>query len=155
MVVGIEITIIAIVYVMFSVYVQRRLIDMKHMQEVQETIKQKSKELNEMSKNKASQEVLLAKQKEITSLLSKSMSSQLKPMFVVLPIFFVVYYLVFPAVFTTNPSITVPVLALTLNYKSYFIMVAFVVGLALSLGLMLRDRIRFAKEKKQAEQSQQ
>ncbi|MDE1855101.1 MAG: DUF106 domain-containing protein [Candidatus Micrarchaeota archaeon] len=155
MVVGIEITVIAIVYVMFSVYVQRRLIDMKHMQEVQETIKQKSKELNEMSKNKASQEVLLAKQKEITSLLSKSMSSQLKPMFVVLPIFFVVYYLVFPAVFTTNPNITVPILAWTLNYKSYFIMVAFVVGLALSMGLMLRDRIRFAKEKKQAETIQQ
>lgn len=155
MVVGIEITAIAIIYVLFSVYVQRRLVDMKHMQEVQETIKAKSKELNEMTKSKVSNDVLMAKQKEITTLLGQSMRSQLKPMFVILPIFFVVYYLVFPAVFTTNPNVTVPILAWTLNYKSYFIGVAFIVGIILSFGLMFRDRIRLAKEKKQAEVTQQ
>lgn len=151
MAVGIEITMVALVYVVFSVVVQRKLVDMKRMQEVQEIIKGKSKELNELSKNKASQDVLMAKQKEITSLLGQSMKSQLKPMFVVLPIFFVVYYLVFPAVFTTNPSVTVPIISMTLNYKSYFIAVAFVAGIILSMALMLRDRMRLAKEKKAAE----
>ncbi len=155
MVVGIEITAIAIIYVVFSVSAQRKLVDMKHMQEVQETIKQKSKELNEMVKAKADQEKLALKQKEITTLLGQSMRSQLKPMFVVLPIFFVVYYLVFPAVFTTNPNITVPVLSMTLNYRTYFIAVAFVAGLLLSGALMLRDRMRLAKEKQQAEATQQ
>jgi uncharacterized membrane protein (DUF106 family) len=151
MVVGIEITVIAIVYVAFSVSIQRKLVDMRKMQEVQETIKQKSKELNELSKNKASQDVLMAKQKEITSLLGQSMRSQLKPMIVVLPIFFVVYYLIFPAVFTTNPSITLPLLAWTLNYRSYFVMVAFVAGMIISFGLMFLDRVRLSRDRRAAE----
>ncbi len=155
MVVGIEITVIAVVYVLFSVFTQRKLIDMKRMQEVQEVIKAKSKELNDMAKQRVSQEVLMAKQKEITTLLGQSMKSQLKPMFVVLPIFFVMYYLVFPAVFVTNPNVTVPIISMTMNYKSYFILVAFVLGLLLTGVLMLRDRMRLAKEKKQAESAEQ
>ena len=153
--VGIELTIIAIAYVLFSVSIQRKLIDMKHMREVQEIIKAKSKELNDMAKQKVSQEVLMAKQKEITTLLGQSMKSQLKPMFVVLPIFFVVYYLVFPAVFATNPNVTVPIISMTMNYKSYFILVAFILGLLLTVALMLRDRMRLAKEKRQAESAEQ
>jgi uncharacterized membrane protein (DUF106 family) len=155
MVVGIEITVIAVVYVLFSVFVQRKLIDMRRMREVQETIKAKSKELNDMVKQKASQEIMMAKQKEITSLLGQSMRSQLKPMFVVLPIFFVMYYLIFPAVFATNPNVTVPILSMTVNYKTYFIALAFVLGLIMTAVLMLRDRMRLAKEKKQAESAQQ
>ncbi|MCL5239619.1 MAG: EMC3/TMCO1 family protein [Candidatus Marsarchaeota archaeon] len=155
MVLGIELTIIAVIYVFFSVGVQRKLVDMKHMQEVQEVIKQKSKELNEMAKNKESQEKLMAKQKEVTSLLGQSMRSQLKPMFVVLPIFFVVYYLVFPAVFPSTLKVTVPLISVTLGYQTYFIAVAFVLGLALSGGLMLRDRLRLAKEKRLAAEVQQ
>ena len=151
MVVGIELTVFAIVYVLFSVGVQRKLVDMRAMQEVQEVIKAKSKELNDMSKSGASQEKLAEKQKEITSLLGQSMKSQLKPMIVVLPIFFVVYYLIFPAVFTTNPNITLPLLGWSINYKTYFIAVAFVAGMALSLGLMLNDKLRIAKDKKMAE----
>jgi len=151
MAVGIEITVIAVAYVVFSVAIQRKLVDMRKMREVQETIKQKSKELNELSKNKASQDVLMAKQKEITSLLGQSMRSQLKPMMVLLPTFFIVYYLVFPAVFTTNPDITLPLLAWTLNYRSYFVMVAFVAGMIISFGLMFLDRIRLSRDRKASE----
>ncbi|MDE1874182.1 MAG: DUF106 domain-containing protein [Candidatus Micrarchaeota archaeon] len=155
MVLGIEITVIALAYVVFSVFVQRKLVDMRKMQETQDVIKQKSKELNELSKSGASQEKLAEKQKEITSMLGQSMRSQLKPMFVVLPIFFVVYYLVFPAVFPSSLQITVPFISMTLGYQTYFIAVAFVGGMVLSFGLMFRDRIRLAREKKQAEAAQQ
>lgn len=154
MVLGIEITVIAIVYVLFSVFVQRKLVDMKHMQEVQDTIKQKSKELNEMVKAKAAQEQLALKQKEITSMLGQSMRSQFKPMFVVLPVFFVLYYLVFPAVFPSSLKITVPFVSWTLGYQTYFIAVAFIAGMILSFGLMARDRARIAREKRQRAQAE-
>lgn len=154
MVVGIEITVIAIVYVAFSVFIQRKLVNMKRTYEVQEIIKAKSKELNELSKNKASQEALLAKQKEITSLLGESMKSQFKPMFVILPLFFIMYYWAFPIVFASNPSVTIPLLGMSLNYKSYFILVAFILGFIFSIGLMINDRIKMAKSKKQTEAAQ-
>ncbi len=147
MVVGIEVTIAAAIYVLFSVGMQRKLVDMKGMAAKQNIIKEKSKELNELVKNKASQEMLSAKQKEITSLLGESMKSQMKPMFVILPVFFVFYYLVFPSIFPTNPNVSI--LSFTLNYKSYFVAVAFVLGLVLSGGLMINDRLKLAKEKKQ------
>ncbi len=147
MVIGIEVTIAAVVYVLFSVSVQRKLVNTKEVMVKQNVIKEKSKELNELVKSKASQEAMMAKQKEITSLLGESMRSQLKPMFVILPIFFLFYYLVFPAVFPTNPNIHF--LSMTLNYKSYFVLVAFVAGIVVSGVLMLNDRIKIAKEKKQ------
>ena len=147
--IGIEVTILALVYVAFSVTTQRKLVNPKRTFEIQREIQVKTKELNEMVKNKASQDLLAKKQKEITGMLSESMRSQMKPMFVILPIFFVLFYLVFPAVFASNPNVTVPVLSMTFNYKTYFIIVSFVLGFALSTSLMIYDRVRLSKGKKQ------
>lgn len=146
-VVGIEMTVLAVVYVAFSVFVQRKLVNMKRLYETQNIIKEKSKELNELAKNKADSQLMLAKQKEITSLLSESMKSQFKPMFVILPVFIVVYYLIFPAVYPSDPNVTL--LSMTFNYRYYFIIVAFVLGLLFSVALMINDRLKMAKEKSQ------
>jgi uncharacterized membrane protein (DUF106 family) len=148
-VVGIEMTVLAVVYVAFSIFVQRKLVNMKRLYETQNLIQVKSKELNELAKNKADSEVMLAKQKEITTLLSQSMKSQFKPMFVILPIFVVVYYLIFPVAYPSNPNVTL--LSYTLNYRNYFIVVAFVLGLLFSIGLMINDRLKMSREKKAAQ----
>jgi uncharacterized membrane protein (DUF106 family) len=141
--IGIEITLIALVYVIFSISMQRKLTNPKRTYEIQDAIKQKSKELSELSKNRASQEQLMAKQKEVTALLSESMRSQLKPMFVILPVFFIMYYVLFPAAFPSNSTVTL--ISVKFNYKTYFIVLAFVFGLALSVIMMLRDKAKMKK----------
>lgn len=145
---AIEITILAVAYVGFSVTTQRKLTNPKRTFEIQQEIKKKTTELNEMVKAKASQEQLAKKQKEVTGLLSESMRSQMKPMFVILPIFLVIFYLVFPAVFSTNPNVTV--LSMNVNYKTYFIAVSFVLGLVLSMSFMLYDKIKLGAKKQEA-----
>lgn len=142
--IGILITLAAVAYVLLSVFLQRKLVNMRRVSEVQEIIKKKTKELTDMSKGGADQAALSAKQKEITSLLSESMRSQLKPMFVVLPLFLLLYYLVLPAVFP--PPLNVSVFSMTLDYRAYFIMVSFILGFVLSTALMVRDRSRAKKQ---------
>jgi len=122
---------------------QRKLTNPRRNCEIQQQIKDKTKELNEMSKNKASNEQLATKQKEVTALLSESMRSQFKPMLVMLPVFFLVYYLVLPSIFPSDLMITV--LSSSFDYKTYFIIVSFVFGFALSMGMMAYDKKRLAK----------
>ncbi len=137
------ITLVAVAYVLVSVFLQRRLVNMKRVYEVQDLIKKKTNELTELGKGGADQAAMAAKQKEITGLLSESMKSQLKPMFVVLPLFLVLYYLVMPVFFASTLSVSL--FSITLNYRSYFILVSFVLGFALSTSLMLRDRMMAKK----------
>jgi uncharacterized membrane protein (DUF106 family) len=146
---GIEITIIGVLYSIFAIAVQRKLIDTKRLYEMQDVIKAKSKELNDLVKNKASEETLALKQKEITGLLGESMRSSFKPMFVILPIFLVIYYLIFPVVFPTKASITVPVISMTFSFNTYFIIITFVSGMVLSMALMAYDKSKIAKAKSQ------
>lgn len=140
---GIEVTVVAVAYVVLSVILQRKLANPRRTYEVQDIIKKKTNELTELSKNKADQAVLAAKQKEITGLLSESMKSSMKPMFVVLPIFLVLYYLVFPNVF--SPTLTVQLFSWNLGYKTYFVVIAFVLGFVISTSLMVYDKAKMKK----------
>ncbi len=144
---GIELAVIAVVYVVFSMFLQRKLVNMKNMRHVQDQIKMKSKELNDMAKNQARKEELDAKQKEVTQLLGQSMKSSFKPMIVVLPVFFILYYLLLPAVFPSSLTFTIPVLS-TVSYRTYFIVIAFICGIIASAVVMVWDRMQMAKEKR-------
>lgn len=139
-----EITILAMAYVVFSVTMQRKLTNPKRTFEIQQEIKKKTNELNEMVKAKASQDQLAKKQKEVTGLLSESMRSSMKPMFVILPIFFIMFYLVFPAVIPASTQVNV--FAMKFDYKTYFIIVSFIVGFVLSMSFMLYDKVRLGKK---------
>ncbi len=141
---GIEVTLVAVAYVLISISLQRKLANPRRTYEVQDIIKKKTKELTELSKNSATQAQMAAKQKEITGLLSESMKSQLKPMFVVLPLFLVLYYLVFPSIFPA--TLTVSLLSMNLGYKTYFIAIAFVLGFVISMSLMAYDKAKMKKE---------
>jgi len=149
---GIEVTIIAVVYVIASALMQRRLVNPRRTYEIQDAIKKKTNELSELSKNKADPAALAAKQKEITGLLSESMRSSLKPMFVILPVFLVIYYLVFPAIFA--PDLTVSLFSMDLNYKTYFIVIAFVLGFVLSMTMMVYDKAKLRKIQQAAAQEE-
>ena len=139
------ITLVAVAYVLVSVFLQRRLVNMKRVYEVQDLIKKKTNELTELGKGGADQAAMAAKQKEITGLLSESMKSQLKPMFVVLPLFLVLYYLVFPNFFSA--AATVSLFSMTLSYKTYFVAISFVVGLVISTSMMVLDKAKMKKER--------
>lgn len=141
--IGIEVTLIATVYIAFSVLAQRKLVNRKRMYEVQSSLKAKSNELTEMSKRGADKESMAAKQKEITSLLSESMSSQFKPMLAILPVFFLLYYLALPSLFPASATVTL--FSMTFNYKSYFIMVAFVLGFVVSMAVMAYDSFKMKR----------
>lgn len=140
--IAVELGIGALLYILLSLLLQRKFGNPMRLAEIQTIMNKKYKELTELSKT-ADQALLSAKQKEITPLMSEMMKIQYKPMFVVMPVFLVIYYLILPALFPTSP--TVQLLSFTLSYKNYFIAVSFVAGLALSLCVSAYDKARVAK----------
>jgi len=138
------IVLIAVLYTLFSFVIQRKMANMKKVYEMQETIKQKSKELSDMVKNGAKNEELMLKQREVMSLASESMINQMKPMIIILPLFLVVYYWLLPAIFPTHPTIVID--GAKFAYNTFFIIVVFIVGLILSVSVMLIDRSKRKKE---------
>jgi len=138
------IVLIAVLYTLFSFVIQRKMVNMKKVYEMQETIKQKSKELSDMVKNGAKNEELMLKQREVMSLASKSMINQMKPMIIILPLFLVVYYWLLPSIFPTHPAVIID--GLKIAYNNFFIIVVFFFGLILSFSVMLIDRNKRKKE---------
>ena len=149
---GIEVTLVAVAYVLLSIGLQRRLANPRKTYEAQDRIKKMTTELTELTKNKADQALLSAKQKEITKVLGESMRSQMKPMFVILPLFLALYYLIFPAIFPSSFNVTL--FSTTLSYKTYFIVVAFVLGLIVSTSMMAYDKAQMKKAARAAQQQE-
>lgn len=142
---------IAIVYTIFSVVLQRKLVKMERVYEIQEVMKQKTKELTDLSKNKADMNELKAKQAEIMKLTSESMKNQIKPMIVIFPIFIVVYYLLLPMLIPvlgiTASDTIASIFSIKLNYRSLFILVLFISGFITSFGLMAVDKAKRKRAK--------
>lgn len=138
------IVLIAILYTLSSFAIQRKMANMKKVYEMQELIKQKSKELNDMVKNGAKKEELILKQREVMSLASESMLNQMKPMIIILPLFLVIYYWLLPSIFPTHPNVTI--YGAKFAYNTFFIIVVFIFGLALSFSVMLIERGKKKKE---------
>ncbi len=86
----------AVAYTLISIFAQRKLTNPKRMREIQYKAKMMQKEMNEMMKNKASQEELMAKQKEFMPLMGEQMKNSMKPMLVILPLLLIVYYVIMP-----------------------------------------------------------
>jgi len=138
------IVLIAILYTLFSFVIQRKMANTKKVYEMQEIIRQKSKELSDMVKNGAKNEELMLKQREVMSLASESMINQMKPMLIILPLFLVVYYWLLPSIFPTHPEVIIG--GIKFAYNTFFIIVVFTFGLILSFSVMLIDRNKRKKE---------
>ncbi len=142
-----ELIVIALVYVSFSVFVQRKLANYKRIKEIKKEMNAKMKELRTLGTD-VKKEVLDLKQKEITALASESMRHQIKPTLIILPIFFALFYIVLPMFFPATLNITV--LSYTLPYKTFFIVVSFVLGLASTILLGVYERIVTKKQQEVA-----
>jgi uncharacterized membrane protein (DUF106 family) len=143
--VGAELTIIALslAYTLISVILQRKLTNPKRNREIQATIKLHTKELNALVKSNASKEQIAKKQGEVMPLMSESMRSSMKPMLVILPMFFVVYYMALPAL-PAQLGLTTADAAKTV--QSLFFWVVFVFGILSSVVVLIYDRIATKKE---------
>ena len=150
-VIAYEIIIIGVIYALFAVFIQRKLSNMDKMYEMQDTIKAKSDELMALTKaGNASKEVLDAKQKEVMGIVSQSMKNQLKPMFVVFPLFIIVYYYALPFAFAAAAASAI--FPFALHYQTLFIVVTFIIGFLTSMTLMSMDKKRLKKLKETAPQ---
>lgn len=140
---------IAAAYTLASIALQRRLADPKKQREIQYTLSALSRELNAMAKSNATQEAMKAKQQELMPLMSKSMMSQFKPMFVILPIFLVLYYWILPSVPAWFPALFGVDGAKSV--QSFFFIVVLVMGFAASVAVMVYDRKKAKEEMKERE----
>ena len=82
---------IGIAYVAFSTFAQRKVGNPKKMRELQQRMNALSKELNQLVKSNATKEEIAKKQSELMPLMSENMKTSIKPMLVILPVFFRVY----------------------------------------------------------------
>ena len=94
-------------------------------------------------KSNASKEQIAKKQGEVMPLMSESMRSSMKPMLVILPMFFVVYYMALPAL-PAQLGLTTADAAKTV--QSLFFWVVFVFGILSSVVVLIYDRIATKKE---------
>jgi uncharacterized membrane protein (DUF106 family) len=141
---------IGIAYAIFSVVLQRKLVDPKRMREIQYKVNKLSKDLNAMIKNNASKEEISNKQKELMPLMSENMKKQFKPMIVILPIFFLVYYVLLGALYSGVANDTVYFI-MPLNYRGLFFATVLILGFILSIVILIYDRIKAKEEQKQSQ----
>lgn len=145
---GYLLILLAGIYVALSIVLQRKLSNPKRLREIQEIIKEKTKELNELAKSRADPKALADKQKELMPLLNETMKLQFKPLLVVLPIFIALYYLILPMAFKPYSSARFSFLSLSLNYQLYFVLFTFLFGIIASAVVALYDRAKAKKELK-------
>ena len=134
----IALAIVASVYVAFSVFVQRRLSNYKRIKEIKKEMDAKMKELKGLGAS-ASREALALKQKEIMTLSSESMKHQIKPTLIILPIFFVLFYVALPMMFPMKSTVTV--LGFTVSCGTFFVAVAFVLGILSTIVISIYEKI--------------
>ncbi len=139
---GTELIIIAIAlaYTSFSIFAQRKISDPKRMRDAQAKMKKHTAILNDMVKNKRPQEEIAAKQKELMPMMTESMKMQMKSTLIIIPIFFLLYYVLMPAMFGSISKETVTFIVSGLNYKSLFFAVVFLSGLVSAGVIMAYDR---------------
>ena len=146
--VAVAAVLIGLAYAIFSLKVQRKLTNPQKTREIQTKIQQLTKEMNEMAKRR---EDITAKQAELMPLFRESMQLQMKSMFVILPIFFIVYYGLIPFAFGAFNNTIIKIYIIPFTYSTLFIASAVIAALILSTIVMTLDR---AKAKRIKQQSQ-
>ena len=145
---------IGIAYTLFSVFLQRKLVDPKRMREIQFKVNQLSKEMNAMIKSNAPKEEISSKQKELYPLMSENMRKQFKPMIVILPIFLLVYDVLLKMAFGTYSKDIVQFI-FPMNYQNLFFATVLILGLIISMVILVYDRKKAKKEQEQNQSQNQ
>ncbi|MGC8669674.1 MAG: EMC3/TMCO1 family protein [Candidatus Micrarchaeia archaeon] len=134
------IVVVALLYTLLSVGIQRKLSNPVHLQEIQLKMNSLSKELNTLIKSNAPKEQIAQKQKEVMPLMGESMKAQIKPMIIILPLFIVVYYTLIPMLPLGFKSVSIQ--------ESFFVAVL-IFGLITSMVFLIRDREKAKNRLKQ------
>lgn len=145
--VEVPIIMIAVVYIIGTLVIQRKAADTKKMRSVQLQIQEITKQLNEMIKNKVPNDEISKKQKEVMPLVTSSLKMQLKPMFIIFPLFMLVYYVMLPHLFGQYSKDTITLFSFQLNYLMFFFAIVFLLGIISSIGILIYDKKQAAKEK--------
>ena len=95
----------ALVYTVIIILVQRKITDPKVIMEAQKEIKRLTDELGALTKNNAPQQEIMAKQAELMPHLNGQIKNQFKSLFVVIPLYLVVYYYLLPSIPLGFPTI--------------------------------------------------
>jgi uncharacterized membrane protein (DUF106 family) len=140
----IELVIAAIIYSLSTFFLQRKVSDIKRVNEIRKAISQEQKELSEMLKNNANKQAIDEKQKKMMSLVSETMKYQMKAMFIVIPLFLVVYYELLPMGFA-GAGITYNIFSTNLNYQNIFIIIAFISGIVLLVTFTIYEKVKSRK----------
>ncbi|MCL5412501.1 MAG: EMC3/TMCO1 family protein [Candidatus Marsarchaeota archaeon] len=146
----VAIILIAALYTSTTVLLQRKMSNPKRMRAARAEMKRIQDEMKVLLKNKASREEIAAKQKEIMPLVSATTKGQLKSMFIILPVFLILYDVILPAAFG---SVTGTVnFIFQLNYQGLFFACVFILGMVATVITLAYDRKK-TKEEKAAAQS--
>jgi uncharacterized membrane protein (DUF106 family) len=147
---------LAIGYAAFSIFIQRKLSNPKRIREIQRKVNENQKKLNEMIKSGAPKEAIQAKQKDLMPNMSEMMKYQIKPMLVILPSFVLLYWILLPNLISSlgASKSTINFILPNVTYQSFFIILEFIIGIAVSIVVMVYDR-RKGKQEALQEQSLQ
>lgn len=128
---------IAMVYVVASVFVQRKLSNPKKMRYLQARIKGIQGEFTQMMKSNAPKEQINAKQMELLKHTKESMQNSMKPMIVIFPMLLIFEYALLPSL---------PLGVSVASMQSMFFWAIVILGLASSVVIMLYDRKKMKEE---------
>jgi len=135
-----------VIYALCAAAVQRKLSNPKKSRELQDQIKIISKELQAMIKNNAPKEEVSKRQSEMMPLVRQSMTMNMKSTFILIPSFFVVYYLIIPYLFgglgTDFVAFMIGSYKISLEFKGLFFVTVFILGIILSVSILLYDKRR-------------
>ena len=141
---ALEIAVIAVLYVLLSVSIQRKLGNIKRIKEIKKEMNMHMADLKKAG-SAMSKDEFAAKQKRITTLASESMRHQLKPTFIVLPIFFLIFYVVLPYLFPASTTPSISLFGFSLTYAQFFIAIAFTMGILSTIMIGIYDRMSAKK----------
>lgn len=145
-------SVIAVGYVLFSTFVQRKVSNIKRVRELQYALSDKMKEVQHHIKNNSEKAIIDQKNKELQEISMESMKRNMKAALVILPLGVLLYFFFLPMTFGSTLTTNMQLLSFTFDYRTFFIILCFVIGLSLSVVLSWYDKRRFKKPVQDSEQ---
>lgn len=141
--IALELALIAAGYVAVSVIAQRKISNVKRIREIRTQLNAKMANMRKLDRN-TSREIMDAEQKEMAALTSEMMKHQLKASMIVLPVFVILVYFALPYIFG-NQNFSITILSFKLTYSSFFVAVAFVLGMLSQAVIAVYDKMAAKK----------
>ncbi len=141
--IALELVLIALCYVVITVAIQRKFSNIKRIREIRTELNEHQAHLRKMGKT-MSKEELDTKTSKMMELQTEMMRHTFKASLIILPVSLVLFYYLLPLAFPgTQPNISV--LSFSFNYRTFFIIAAFIIGMLSQVAVAQYDK--FAAKK--------